>query len=260
MDQGLRGKRVLVTGGTKGIGRVTALAFADAGARVVVCHRADDEAAASLPRELKEREARGRGPEGRGPEGLGGGHRVVRADVTVRADVERLADVVRAAAGGLDVLVNNVGVDGGAPFAEITDAEWHRLVDHNLTAPYLVTQAVLGLLADGASVVNVGSAAALRGRAGGTHYTATKAALIGFTRGLCKELGPRGIRVNTVAPGLTETEPGAGPPPHVLGRIVGMTALGRLCRPEDVAGAVLFLAGDTSRFVSGVTLNVDGGV
>ena len=92
------------------------------------------------------------------------------------------------------------------------------------------------------------------------HYTAAKAGLIGFTRALCKEVGARGIRVNTVAPGLTETEPDAGLPPGALERIVGMTALGRIGQPDDVAGAVLFLAGDTSRYVSGATLNVDGGV
>ncbi|MGW4799057.1 SDR family NAD(P)-dependent oxidoreductase, partial [Nonomuraea sp. NPDC004297] len=156
--------------------------------------------------------------------------------------------------------VNNVGVDGSAPFSEISGEEWQRLLDYNVTSAYLVTQAMLGVLADGASVVNIGASAALRGRVNGVHYSASKAALVGFTRGLCKELGPRGIRVNLVAPGLTETEPGAGLPPKVVERIVAITALGRLCRPNDVAGAVLFLAGDTSQYISGVTLNVDGGI
>ena len=100
----------------------------------------------------------------------------------------------------------------------------------------------------------------VRGRVNGVHYTTSKAALIGLTRALCKELGPRRIRVNTVAPGLTETEPGAGLPPAAVERIVGMTALGRICQPSDVANAVLFLAGDPSSYISGVTLNVDGGV
>jgi len=236
---------VLVTGGTRGIGRATVLAFARAGASVVTCHHTASEAAESLARELKE---------------IGGQHQVVQADVTDRADVERLVDVCRQTLGGLDVLVNNVGVDGAVMFGELGEDEWRRVVDHNVTAAYLVTHAALDLLADGASVVNVGSSVALRGRVAGVHYTASKAALIGFTRALCKELGPRGIRVNTVAPGLTETEPGAGLPPEAVKRIVGMTALGRIGQPEDVAGAVLFLAGDTSRYVSGVTLNVDGGV
>jgi 3-oxoacyl-[acyl-carrier protein] reductase len=245
VDQNLSGKRVLVTGGTKGIGRATVLAFARAGAEVVTCQRTADEAAESLVRELKE---------------MGGRHLVTRADVTSGKDVAELAERTRAQLGGLDVLVNNVGVDGPVPFGELPESEWRRVLDHNTTAAYLVTQAALGLLVDGASVISVGSSVALRGRANGVHYAASKAALIGFTRGLCKELGPRGIRVNLVAPGLTETEPGAGLPAAAVERIVGMTALGRICQPADVAGAVLFLAGDTSRYISGATLNVDGGV
>ncbi|MEV7601779.1 SDR family oxidoreductase [Kitasatospora sp. NPDC089797] len=245
MDQGLAGKRVLVTGGTRGIGRATALAFARAGARVAVCSRTSGEDAQSLARELKE---------------LGEGHHLVQADVTGSAGAASLAEQVRGTLGGLDAVVNNVGVDGQVWFADLEESEWHRVVDHNVTSAYLVTQAVLPLLVDGASVVNVGSSVALRGRVRGVHYTASKAALIGLTRALCKELGPRGIRVNTVAPGLTETEPGAGLPPEAVERIVGMTALGRICQPQDVAGAILFLAGDTSAYISGVTLNVDGGV
>lgn len=245
MDQGLAGKRVLVTGGTKGIGRATVLAFARAGAGVVVGHRTASEDAESLNRELKE---------------IGGRFRLVQADVTSGAGVAALAQACAEEFGGLDVVVNNVGVDGRVTFGDMAEEEWHRVVDHNVTAAYLVTQAALDLLADGASVVNVGSSVALRGRVLGVHYTASKAALIGFTRALCKELGPRGIRVNTVAPGLTETEPGAGLPPAAVERIVGMTALGRICQPDDVAGAILFLAGDTSRYISGATLNVDGGV
>jgi 3-oxoacyl-[acyl-carrier protein] reductase len=241
----LTGKRVLVTGGTKGIGRAVTLAFARAGAQLAVVSRGGGEEAESLALALKE---------------LGGGHHFFQADVTDAAQVAALATACRDELGGLDVLVNNVGVDGQYWFGELPESEWHRVLDHNLTSAYLVTQAVLEQLADGGSVVSVGSSVALRGRVRGVHYTASKAALIGFTRALSKELGPRGIRVNMVAPGLTETEPGAGLPPEAVERIVGMTALGRICQPEDVAEAVLFLAGDGSRYISGQTLNVDGGV
>ncbi|MBP2327284.1 3-oxoacyl-[acyl-carrier protein] reductase [Kibdelosporangium banguiense] len=234
-----------MTGGTRGIGRAVALAFADAGSFVVAGHLNPSEAAESLARELKE---------------CGDSHRVVAADVTTERGAGRLAEAARETLGGLDVLVNNMGVDGVVPFGELDEQQWRHVVDHNVTAAYLVTYAVRDLLADGASVVNIGSSVALRGRANGVHYSASKAALIGFTRALCKEFGERAIRVNVVAPGLTETEPGAGLPPQAVERIVGMTALGRICQPHDVAGAVLFLAGDTSRYISGVTLNVDGGV
>ncbi|CAA9447868.1 MAG: 3-oxoacyl-[acyl-carrier protein] reductase [uncultured Pseudonocardia sp.] len=245
LEQGLAGKRVLVTGGTRGIGRATVFALASAGADVVVGHRTPGDEASGVASRLKE---------------YGDRHQVVAADVTTPAGAEHLLRAAAEALGGLDVLVNNVGVDGAAPFSDLEPPEWHRVLDHNVTSAYLVTRAALNLLVDGGSVVNVGASVALRGRPNGVHYTAGKAALIGLTRGLCKDLGPRGIRVNTVAPGVTETEPGAGLPPALVQRLAGMTALGRLCRPEDVAGAVLFLAGDTSRYVTGATLNVDGGI
>ncbi|MET9262161.1 SDR family oxidoreductase [Amycolatopsis sp. NPDC004079] len=245
MHQGLDGKKVVATGGTKGIGRAIVLAFAAAGASVVTCYREDEEAAAALEKELDR---------------IGGTHRVVRADVTSEDGAAALAAEAAETLGAVDVLVNNVGVDGVVPFGRLTPAEWQRVMDHNVTSVYQVTHAFADKVADGGSVITVGSSVALRGRANGVHYTTSKAALIGFTRALCKEFGPRGIRVNAVAPGLTETEPGAGLPPEAVSRIVGMTALGRICQPADVAGAVLFLAGDTSAYISGITLNVDGGV
>jgi 3-oxoacyl-[acyl-carrier protein] reductase len=245
MEQGLSGKSALVTGGTKGIGRAIVLALAEAGASVTTCYLADHEAAERTACELKE---------------FGDQHQVVRADVTDAAEAKRLVELARSAFGGIDVLVNNVGVDGVVPFEDLDPLEWRRVMEHNVNSAYLVTHAAQGALVDGGSVVNVGSSVALRGRARGVHYTASKAALVGFTRALSKDLGERGIRVNLVAPGLTETEPGAGLPAHMVERIVAMTALKRLGQPEDVAGAVLFLAGNGSRFISGATLNVDGGV
>ncbi|EKX60723.1 SDR family oxidoreductase [Streptomyces ipomoeae] len=245
MGYGLKAKRVLVTGGTRGIGRATVLAFAEAGAHVVTCHRAEGPEVSRLAGDLAEH---------------GDEHRIIRQDVTDAEGARRLLEVCREHLGGLDVLVNNVGVDGHALLEDLEPAQWHRVMDHNVTSAYLVSRAALPLLADGASIVNVGSAAALRGRPASAHYGASKAAMIGFTRGLCKELGPRQIRVNAVAPGVTSDDPGSDLPPHVLERLLAATALGRLCRPRDVADAVLFLAGDDSRGISGATLTVDGGM
>jgi 3-oxoacyl-[acyl-carrier protein] reductase len=245
MGYGLKGKRVLVTGGTRGIGRATVLAFAERGARVVTCHRSGGTDASRMVDELARE---------------GGKHRVVQADVTDAAGAKHLLTVCQQHLGGLDVLVNNVGVDGHAPLEDLDEQQWHHLLDHNVTSAYLVTREALPLLANGASIVNVGSAAALRGRPAAAHYVASKAALIGFTRGLCTELGPRQIRVNTVAPGVTSEDPEADLPPRVLERLLSAIALRRLCQPQNVADAVLFLAGDSSQCVSGATLTVDGGM
>ncbi|GAA2637598.1 SDR family NAD(P)-dependent oxidoreductase [Dactylosporangium fulvum] len=236
MEQGLTGKRVLVTGAGRGIGLTVASAFAAAGARVVTCQR------------------------GRPPAALADtGVVCVRADVTRREEVNELAEACKRELGGLDVLVNNVGVDGSAPLDELDDPEWRRLFDHNVTSAFLVTQALLGQLADGASIVNIGAAAALRGRPNAVHYSASKAALVGFTRALSRELGSRGIRVNLVSPGPVLDDEHA-PPPPVVQHLVRMTALGRLARAEDIAGPVLFLAGDASRYVTGANLTIDGGI
>ncbi|MHC0432320.1 SDR family NAD(P)-dependent oxidoreductase [Streptomyces sp. O3] len=241
--------RVVVTGGTKGIGRATALAFARSGARLVVSYGHDDEAAKALAAEL---------------DALGADAETVQADLTTRDGARELARAVtdRFGPGGLDVLVNNLGVDGHRPFEALDDAEWNRVIDHNTTSAYLVTQSLLEALGDGASVVNIGASVALRGRPQGVHYSTSKAALVGFTRALAKELGPRGVRVNLVAPGVTESdsEPGAGLPPQLAAKLAGLTALGRLGRAEDVAGAVLFLAGDSAAYITGTTIEVDGGI
>lgn len=237
-------RRVLVTGGTRGIGRATVLAFARTGARLVVAHRGDGAAADRLTRELT---------------GIGADFALVAADLTRPAGAERLAETVRERFGGLDVLVNNLGVDGHVPFEKLAEEEWHRVLDHNTTSAYLVTRAVLELLGEGASIVTIGASVALRGRPMGVHYSASKAALVGFTRALAKELGERGVRVNLVAPGVTRDEDDELPPP-LAARLTALTALGRLGRPEDVAGAVLYLAGDTASYVTGTTIEVDGGI
>ncbi|WP_433336429.1 SDR family NAD(P)-dependent oxidoreductase [Spirillospora sp. CA-294931] len=242
----MTGKRVLVTGGTKGIGRASVRAFVRAGARVVTCYHQDDKAADALV------EACSGGP---GPV-----PRVVRADVTDPKDVKRLTEECTSALGGLDVLVNNAGVDGNTAIADMELAEWERVLTLDVTAFYLVAQAAVPLMASGGSVVNIGASSALRGRPGAAHHGAAKAAVIGLTQSLAKELGPRDIRVNTVAPGLIEDPDDPHLPVPVLDRVRAMASLRRLAGPEDVAGAVLFLAGDDSRSVTGSTLNVDGGM
>ncbi|KWX04666.1 short-chain dehydrogenase [Carbonactinospora thermoautotrophica] len=245
MNLNLNGRCALVTGGSRGIGRAVVLGLARAGARVVACYQRDSEAVASLERELKQ---------------LGGDHHLVRADVTRPDEVAALADQCRDRLGGVDILVNNAGAVSHIPYEQLPLEEWQRVLDVNLTAVHLVTQTVLPLMGHGGAVVNVGSGSALVGLPQRAHYTASKAGLIGLGRSLCKELGPRGIRVNTVTPGLVDTDQAAHLTAEQRRRYEALTSLGRLAQPEDVADVVLFLASDLARYVSGATVNVDGGI
>jgi 3-oxoacyl-[acyl-carrier protein] reductase len=158
------------------------------------------------------------------------------------------------------VLVNNAGVVSHRTLADLDLAEWRRILDTNLTSMFLVTKAFMDAIPSGGSVINVTSAVAMRGMVGRTHYTASKTGVIGFTRSLCKELGPRNIRVNALAPGIIETDQAAGLTPEGRTRYASLAALNRLGQPDDIAGVAVFLASDLAVFVSGQTINVDGGI
>jgi 3-oxoacyl-[acyl-carrier protein] reductase len=239
----LEGKKALVTGGSRGIGRKIVLAYARAGASIVTCGRHSSEALMSLSRELKD---------------IGGEHRVLIADVGQADDVDRLVTECRVTLGGLDILLHNAGVNSRVPFAELPPEEWRRVIDTNLGAAYTVTQKALPLLSAAASVVFVGSRVATIGMPGGAHYTASKAGLIGLARSLARELGPRGVRVNVLAPGKIETD--APMPPERRRHFEDSIALRRLGRPSEVAGVAVFLASDLAAYVTGETINVDGGI
>ncbi|BCJ48003.1 short-chain dehydrogenase [Actinoplanes ianthinogenes] len=243
----LAGRRALVTGGTKGIGRGVVLAMARAGADVLTCHRADDDSAASLRAELA---------------GLPGKHHVVRADVSDPADARRLLAECESALGGLEVLVNNAGAFRPRPYAELSAGEWSTTLAGNLTATHQLTQGALRLLAPGSSIVNFGSTVTFVGMAGGVHYTAAKAAIVGYTRSLARELGPEGIRVNVISPGRIDTEAldALGPEEAARQRAIfsRFNALGRLGTVAEIAAVAVFLAGPVSGYVTGQNIHVDG--
>jgi 3-oxoacyl-[acyl-carrier protein] reductase len=241
----LRGRRVLVTGGSRGIGRAIALAFAQRGASGVVCHQRPSAAADSLREELAPH---------------AGDWDVVQADVTDADSVGRLVAHAHRALGGIDVLVNNAGVVTHRGLDQMELSDWREVLDTNLTAMYLTSRACAATMGAGDCIINLTSAVAMVGMPGRTHYTASKAGVVGFTRSLAKELGPRGIRANAIAPGIIDTDQAAGLTPEQRERYGRLAALGRLGDPDDVAGAAIFLAGDGARFVSGITLNVDGGI
>jgi 3-oxoacyl-[acyl-carrier protein] reductase len=245
MGLGVDGKRALVTGGSRGIGRAVALGFARHGMQVAAAHVRDSEASDSLATEL---------------DGFGNGSHTIKADLSGdEAAAQGLVDAVVEKFGGIDVLVNNAGVVSHATLDMDLD-EWRRVLDTNLTGMFLVTRAAVPHMPDGSSIINMTSAAAMVGMVGRTHYTASKSGVMGFTRSLCKELGPRQIRVNAIAPGIIDTDQASGLDEQQRARYAGLAALGRLGDGDDIAGPTLFFASDLSRFVNGVIINVDGGI
>lgn len=247
MDLGLRGRKALVTGGTRGIGRAVVLALARAGVDVVTCYRQEREPADALERDLKE---------------IGGDHHVMRADLADPGQVGALLDEVRTRFGRLDVVVNNAATHRQLPFEELTLDEWRRMVDNNLTGVLLLVQQALPLLGEGASVVSMSTRGAELGLPGLAHYAATKGGLVALNRSLARELGGRGVRFNVLSLGIIATDVINSLPPEqaeaMRARFAQITALGRVGEPDEVAGAVLWLASDLSRYVTGATIAVDG--
>jgi 3-oxoacyl-[acyl-carrier protein] reductase len=242
---GLAGRHVLVTGGSRGIGRAITIALAGHGARVTACYARPGPAVDSLAADLA---------------GAGAEHLVAKADVTSAAELDALVAQATDRFGEIHGIVNNAGVVSHRLLEDLDDAEWQRVLDTNLGGMYRTVRAALPHLADGASIVNVTSAVAFRGMAARAHYTAAKAGVTGLTRSLAKELGPRGVRVNSVAPGLVETDQMAGVPEAARTRYTGMIALGRIADPAELAGPVAFLLSDMAGYVTGATLHVDGGI
>ncbi|WP_030797805.1 SDR family NAD(P)-dependent oxidoreductase [Streptomyces sp. NRRL S-337] len=244
----LTGKTALVTGGSRGIGRAVALRLSAEGAWVAVHYGDNEEAARETVNRI---------------EGAGGRAFAVRARFGDDGAVDRLFEELTAglAGQGLDILVNNAGISSGNSVAQVTRAEWDRLLAVNITAPFFVIQRALPLLNDGGRIVNMGSTASRFAVSTQIGYTVTKAALESLAPSLANELGRRGITVNTVAPGAVRTDLTAAytSVPEVVAGLEAVTALGRLGEPEDVADVVGFLAGPQGRWITGRTIDVSGG-
>jgi 3-oxoacyl-[acyl-carrier protein] reductase len=243
----LTGKTAIVTGASKGIGAGIAKSLAAEGARVVVNYATSREGADRIVQEIKEN---------------GGKAVAIQADVSKRDEVQRLFKQSREAFGTLDVLVNNAGVFEFAPLQEVTEAEFHREFNINVLGPLFAIKESLNAFRLRRSVINIGSAVSRSPVANSVVYSATKGALDTITRGLAKELGPRGIRVNSIAPGGVATE--GTERIGVIGsdfekQIVANTPLGRFGKPEDIATIAVFLASDESGWLTGERIEAAGG-
>lgn len=251
MSLDLTGRRALVTGAGSGIGRAIALALAECGADVAVHYGRSADGAAAAAKEI--------GAAGRRAT-------TVQADLTESDQARRCVDTAVDFLGGLDVLVNNAGhLVGRCPVAEMEDEFWASVMDVNVTSTFLATRAAIPHVTESAHgrIVNMASLAAENGGGpGSAAYATAKAAVLGFTKGLAKELAPQGVTVNSVAPGFI-----GGTAFHdtfttdeARTKIVGGVPLQREGTPQDVAGAVCYLASDLAAYVTGETIDVNGGV
>jgi 3-oxoacyl-[acyl-carrier protein] reductase len=248
MSKKLEGKVAVVTGASKGIGASIARHLGAEGASVVVNYASSKEGADKVVAEIT---------------GKGGKAIAVQGDVAKQADIDKLFSETKKKYGRLDILVNNAGVYEFAPLETITEAHFHKIFNLNVLGLLLTTQAAVKQLGEGGSIINIGSVASRITPPTSAVYTATKGAVDAITGVLARELGPKKIRVNSVNPGMVETE-GA----HSAGFIgsdfekgaVAQTPLGRIGQPEDIGLIAVFLASDDSRWLTGEQLLASGGM
>jgi len=244
----LSGKVAVVTGASKGIGAAIAKALADEGASVVVNYSSSKAGADKVVSEITS----------------GGGKAVaVQADVSKHADVDRLFAETKSKFGRLDVLINNAGIYEFAPLEGITEETFHKQFNLNVLGTLLASQAATKLFdSGGGSIINMSSLVSTLGVPASAVYSGTKAAVDAVTRSLAAELGPKGIRVNAIRPGIVETEglrASGVEGSDMQKQVQSQTPLGRLGQPQDIAGAAVFLASADSSWMTGETMLISGG-
>lgn len=245
MNTLLEGKVAIITGGTRGIGRAIVEKFAENGAKVLFT------GTSAVSSELEARLAEN-----------GGEWQFVRADAASSADAEQVVKACVEKFGRVDVLVNNAGITRDTLLMRMSEEMWDEVMRVNLKSVYNYTKAVQPVMLKqrSGSIISMSSVTAIGGNAGQANYAAAKAAIIGFTKSMAKELGSRSIRCNAIAPGLIDTDMTQKLPQEVRDTIAKGIALRRTGRPEDVANTALFLASDLSAYITGQVLICDGGM
>ncbi|NLT42724.1 MAG: 3-oxoacyl-[acyl-carrier-protein] reductase [Anaerolineae bacterium] len=241
------GKVALITGGSRGIGRQTALDLAARGADVVVNYRGNEAAAQEVVAAV---------------EAAGRRSLALQADVSDFSAATDMVNTAVSAMGRLDILVNNAGVTRDTLLLRLSETDWDLVLDTVLKGTCACSKAALRPMMRQryGRIINIGSVAGLGGNPGQTNYSAAKAGLVGFTKSLAKEVGSRSITVNMVAPGFVETEMTANLPPELVAEALRGTPLGRLGQPADISAAIVFLASEPAGFITGQVLSVDGGL
>ena len=241
----LQGKTAVITGGARGIGKVTALTLAEAGANCALLDVLEEVAAAA-----EEMRALGIRAEG------------YLADVTNGDQITALMKEINSAFGTVDILVNNAGITRDNLLLRMTDEQWDQVLAINLRGAFVCSRAAARYMVKQKSgrIINIASVVGVIGNAGQCNYSASKAGLIGFTKSAARELGPRNITVNAIAPGYVKTAMTDELPDQTKEALMNMIPLKRLSQPQDIADSVLFLAGDAASYITGHVLQVDGGM
>lgn len=244
----LAGKRALVTGAQQGIGSAVALALAEAGADVAINWLDNKVAAETVAADVRATGCRAH---------------LIQGSVGSSVDIARIVAEARTALGGIDVLINNAGVFPRSGFLELAEAEWDQVLGVNLKGSFLVAQAVARLMVTEGikgTIVNL-SSSSVRGHPLGVHYSASKTGVIGMTRAMALALAPHGIRVNAIAPGITDTaQPRFQYNEAQMQHQSSMVPLGAMAKPSEIADIIVFLASETSRFITGEVVHANGGL
>lgn len=235
-------RNIVITGGSRGIGAACAEVFSQNGDRVFIIYEKNDICADEVAKKT--------------------GATPIKADISNEADVKRAADTISAMCGGVDVLVNNAGIAEIKLFNDITAEDWDRVFSVNVKGAFLMTKAFLSDMINKKSgkIINISSIWGQTGASCEVHYSASKAALIGFTKALAKELAPSGICVNCVAPGVIETEMNSSLDDETIDALCEEIPLMRIGTPLETAKTVLFLASDAADYITGQVLSVNGGM
>jgi 3-oxoacyl-[acyl-carrier protein] reductase len=241
----LKGKTALVTGASQGIGKVTAIALAKEGANVVVNYIGATNDANKVVEEIKK---------------LGSDAIAIEADVSDFKQIEDMFSKVKEKFKKIDILVNNAGIVKDRTLKNMTQEEWRKVIDVNLTGVYNVTKNALSMIEEGGRIISISSVAGLCGNFGQCNYAASKAGIIGFTKSLAKELGKRKITVNAVAPGFIQTDITKDIPFFRKKIIQTLIPLKEMGKAEDVANVIVFLASDKARYITGEVINIGGGL
>ena len=241
----LKNKTALVTGASRGIGKAIAIELAKQGADVIINYVKDEQEASKVADKIK---------------ALGRKSIVLKADVSDFDEVSKMFEKIKGEFGRLDILVNNAGITKDRSLKKMTQEEWGKVIETNLSSAYNVTKNALPLMQKNSRIISISSIVGLYGNFGQTNYAASKAGIIGFTKSLAKELGRHGITVNAIAPGFIETEILNSLPQARKKVLANDIPLGKIGNPDDVANLAAFLASEKSGYITGEIVSVDGGL